>query len=620
MYRSSALIIEAVLLSTLVNGYDFTDFHEVEASDAAEEARIKPPSFKIYYKVDDDDMVTFGAEVVLMEDEWFSVGVTSSGGMIGADMVILTSQNGEDYTLGDYWSSSFSKPTLDKEQNVELLESSRAGSLVTAVWRRPVTSCDQNQDLDLDTHSMVIYAVGHGPELSYHKWRGSQSVDWTRGDDVKASIAALESDAFRLELKPSSPIRLHDDTKTQYKCAVLPSEIPDRESTPVDYHAIAIEPIIGSPYIHHMLYFFCESEIISYDGQEYGHDSVFDCSVMIPSGCDSLGGWAVGARPEYLNKKFGRRLSSSYKTFFVQYHYDNYDKLKGIQDASGAIFTLTPSLRAHDEDSILMAVPATGTNEISIPPGEKNFHLSIEIPVGCSEKMVQDSVTITGVTFHMHQYGTMQFLEHWRDGERLPDVAWQYWDFNFQTGQRFPPERWVEFKRGDELRCNCIYDTTEATAIVKGGDGSNDEMCICTVQTFPPSGVKASLQMDKVMTLARQGNQVVCMTGSVEEGKGGFSAVSGISSLSTQEKLALIGQQASAKSIHEGRVERQLGPQARCTEQDLYEAHAAADTEPAESDQNSASCGAPGVDGTTVGLLMTLMLRPILEASGFRLI
>ena len=208
--------------------------------------------------------------------------------------------------------------------------------------------------------------------------------------------------------------------------------------------------------------------------------------------------------------------------------------------------------------------------EIDIPAGETEYRLMGELTRGCSEKMGPDSVQIVGVTFHMHKYGTRQFLEHWRGGERLPDIARQSWDFNFQTGQNFPPERWVEFKRGDELRCNCVYDTTAATENIKGGDGSDDEMCLCFVKSFPPMDVQISMQMEKTYKMVGMENRVMCIANTGDRSGLGASNYFAQQPGNVFEKLATFSEE---KSIPEVRVEQLPGPQPACVEADLHEAH-----------------------------------------------
>lgn len=157
-----------------------------------------------------------------------------------------------------------------------------------------------------------------------------------------------------------------------------------------------------------------------------------------------------------------------------------------------------------------------GSNLV-LPPGEKAVELMVELPGACSERMSEPSTTVVGVFFHMHKHGKFQYIEHWRNGTRLPDLAKQHWDFNFQTGQSFAPERFVEVRRGDSLVSHCIYDTSDATEVIRGGDGSDDEMCVAFLRTYPPPDLQWALAMDvtlaKMAPMGVPANSVVCLAG-----------------------------------------------------------------------------------------------------------
>lgn len=58
-----------------------------------------------------------------------------------------------------------------------------------------------------------------------------------------------------------------------------------------------------------------------------------------------------------------------------------------------------------------------------------------------------------------------------------------YYDFNYQDYNHL--QREVEFKKGDELELECVYDTSTLDIPVYTGAGTEEEMCLAYIQYYP---------------------------------------------------------------------------------------------------------------------------------------
>ena len=65
--------------------FDFTGFQHLKLWNQQTDGK---PDFDLYYEIK-ENFVTLGAKVSV-SDKWFGVGLSSSGGMIGADIAIFS--------------------------------------------------------------------------------------------------------------------------------------------------------------------------------------------------------------------------------------------------------------------------------------------------------------------------------------------------------------------------------------------------------------------------------------------------------------------------------------------------------------------------------------------------
>jgi hypothetical protein len=119
-------------------GLTFTDFTDCILFDA---------SVTLHWR-DEGDTVTIAMEADGTWD-WIGFGVSEAGGMQGTDMAIVRRNlTGEArWWIGDYWSMAFQMPVLDQDkQDVRLLSAGWSNGTTTAVFRRPLDTCNDQED------------------------------------------------------------------------------------------------------------------------------------------------------------------------------------------------------------------------------------------------------------------------------------------------------------------------------------------------------------------------------------------------------------------------------------------------------------------------------------------
>ena len=188
----------------------------------------------------------------------------------------------------------------------------------------------------------------------------------------------------------------------------------------------------------------------------------------------SIAVWAPGTGATFYPDGTGLRLYAE-RELVMQVHYN----LATEPDRT----TIALDVASSVESEGVM----TGVFDISLElaPGMAEITQSAALPV----PPLAVPVTLHGVYPHMHRYGTgmRAYYDRGADSECLLDVPqydfdWQQFFF-YEEGVELPPPG------GGFLRIECDYDTRGATAPIRWGEGTSDEMCIAgfyaTYPTFP---------------------------------------------------------------------------------------------------------------------------------------
>ncbi|GFH29015.1 DOMON domain-containing protein, partial [Haematococcus lacustris] len=364
------------------------------------------------------------------------LGISNSGGMMGADIMILKKQEsitaGSTWQIGDYFSTEEEAPVLDEQQDYNLLSITQNSLLTTAVVRRALDTCDM-ADIQVfnDTDQTIIWAYAEA--FGYH--------GQTRGQLPLRLNPATYNTTLNVTGAGSNLGNLTEYTyrlgqTSQYAC----SKAPARLNTPLVCNEVP--------------------EDCSYPIAFYGPGS----------GPFNL--------PAEAGLPFGGPGGVSY--VMLQIHYNNPTGLRNAVDSSGITVHYTQQLRPFD-----MGVLTLGSYDINVPPGRSNFSVPANAcPSACTSRLTH-SLTLTYNFLHMHQTGSAIVTRHVRNGSAIQPLGYKNWyDFDAQGASQVLPESRT-LMAGDTLVTTCTYNTESRTNVTSFGLSSQDEMCYNFLNYYP---------------------------------------------------------------------------------------------------------------------------------------
>jgi hypothetical protein len=203
----------------------------------------------------------------------------------------------------------------------------------------------------------------------------------------------------------------------------------------------------------------------------------------MPTNTEPMWGWAPGGAPLNVPEVAGFPVGLGEANYAIlQIHYDNPQGLSTFKDSSGVRMYLTPTLRSTDAAFLFLGI---NTGNILIPAGHANWHQSASCPPAATSQLDTD-VQVFASGLHMHTHGRKIWTEHFRGSTRLPDLGNdQAYDFN---SQQFLPVN-TTITRGDNLVTHCIWDNSNGTTSIVGGEDTFKEMCLNAILYYPKKAV-----------------------------------------------------------------------------------------------------------------------------------
>ena len=118
----------------------------------------------------------------------------------GADIMLATFDDRGAAEVGDYYALAHGRPTRDEQQDWQLVEASRDGSLTTIRFSRALDTSDRQDNPLFSVPGepvRVIAAMGDSAAVEYHGTTGRSParVDLFNDSDAAARLAALKADA-----------------------------------------------------------------------------------------------------------------------------------------------------------------------------------------------------------------------------------------------------------------------------------------------------------------------------------------------------------------------------------------------------------------------------------------
>ena len=486
----------------------------------------------------------FAVRVNMAEQQavsWAGVGLSSTGGMKGADMIIA-SQIGNATAppqVKDYWSAGFFAPAEDTLGDVTTLAAGSTdrnathGATMWFVASRPLARaagrCDgKSQDLDVQPgrDAALIYAFGTGATsvaapTTYHgasrgrvmvrlaalptplplELQHAAAATDTVGSSSAAKIFAPEelpageiADEQRLTLGFTTGMTKSltvPSRQTSYLCRLV--ELP-AEARLVTHVELNVETSLT----HHMLLFGCEGPDFE---QELPRLSAFPenqwtCEAeMMPAGCnkviwtDAFGPFG-GRRVYSLPAGKGVAIGGAAGTHaVVQMHFDNPQGQEGVRVLNDA-FTLThvpadvPGMTTLGTLTV-GAVPIAAFDSLAIPPGREALLFDSICPIECTMQLPPGGVEIVYAREHGHRLARSLGLDIHRGAEVIPVTFLENYDYDQGTPIEPPLTTGVRIMPGDIIRKWCTFDSRGKTNTTRGGQTTADEMCMTHLWTSP---------------------------------------------------------------------------------------------------------------------------------------
>ena len=413
---------------------------------------------------------------------WVGFGLSESGSMKGADIIMYTAETDE--LVDSYVLDDLVTPLPDDCQSWTLVNSiTQDGFIIFEATRALNTGDSQDRIIIDDSSSLipatrVIAAWGDTSTPSYHGVdnRAKSSVRFMGATSSEEELATFRT-MISTESEGNFSIQAVDyaipavETTYAYFCFSKADLLMLGAPLDNDLHSIGMEPIIdsrGAKYVHHF--------IVYASTQEW--DSSADCAFY--PGMEVAYAWAPGATSLDLPSNVGGPLGSSgFKSFKLETHYNNPGLDAGQLDSSGVRFYYTSKKRQYDLGIFETGDPLVNLINTAVSTtGGLSSH-TFECPTSCSSTFLNESVTVLGEWLHMHKSGVSMVNSQIRGGEviRLGDV--QFWDFAQQAPVVQEP---FKILPGDSFRTTCSYNASNGEVF---GRGSSAEMCIAFLYYYP---------------------------------------------------------------------------------------------------------------------------------------
>ena len=175
-------IPESHICTSSVCAFDDAQFTYSTVLKAAEDS--SDTAMYMYWSLSDDE-IAIGVDAHNAPG-WVGLGMSATGGMMGADIWVLREVQGK-LRLEDMFSSDWVKPQLDTDQNLRLMSAQQVGGRTSFWFTRKLAPCDggakrwekriglTNQDFDVlgvhgDTNveGQMIWALGATHSFLYH--------------------------------------------------------------------------------------------------------------------------------------------------------------------------------------------------------------------------------------------------------------------------------------------------------------------------------------------------------------------------------------------------------------------------------------------------------------------
>lgn len=275
-----------------------------------------------------------------------------------------------------------------------------------------------------------------------------------------------------LILKMSDVFNIPAQGRDIYQCFVIPTGVAENKNI------AAVEFRPGNRrVVHHAILYLDDSgtgRAKDAATTEQGYRSYGGIG-FLPTG--GLGGWAPGVEARMLPDGYARFMKGN-SDLCMQVHYHPSGKPETDQSEVGIYYSKT-------KPKHMITGIALFNHKINIAPGDADYRMEEEVTLPCD-------VRALAIWPHMHLLGReMKVVATTPDNQEIPLLWVKDWDFNWQDGYEYknPPM----LPKGSKIKLTARYDNSKDNPVnpnsppkrVTFGEGTNDEMCLCTLIVYP---------------------------------------------------------------------------------------------------------------------------------------
>ncbi|XP_033732461.1 tyramine beta-hydroxylase-like isoform X2 [Pecten maximus] len=252
-----------------------------------------------------------------------------------------------------------------------------------------------------------------------------------------------------------------------------------------DYHLLANKPYINNDDVVHQILLYGCDETSSNAILTFPVNTPKVCNTAIRQQCNVLiGKWTDGLSGECLHRDFGFRIGrNGFRKALMRIQWHNPVK-SSFGGSFGMTLFYTANRRMHDANIITV-----GQEYMAIPPGEASYQVDGRCSGDCSSRKLSSPVYITRAYNHMHTLGRKQRLEHYRNGLKLRDIAYDD-TYSYSSPVIHDFQDPIEFRPGDELRTTCTYTSVGKTMTTFQGTKKSEEACFSFLTFYPADNMK----------------------------------------------------------------------------------------------------------------------------------
>ena len=468
-----AVVLVGVASGAGVAAFDGSGY--ARSVDAVVDSATGDVTYALHWSVE-GDRIRVALDVATTGWVGFGIGEQASGGMKGAD-IVYGWVSGSEATVVDAHAVDTVKPTEDCTQDWTVEGFSEAdGRTVLELSRDLVTENDLHDRplVDDGTPTKVLLAWGADGDDSV-KYHGSKA--YSIEVEIFKSEAELEAELDTIaEIAAAEGVSSFMVRNEDYSVPDVVTDYRDYCVTiPVDAHAVAFEAVVEDEHpelVHHFTL--------------YGNTEACDSVTNDMEGV-MLWAWGPGApnfvAPEGTGFAVGTWVTHAYRSFTLQTHFHNPERLEDVVDNSGIRVYYMATDESLDEIGVYqLGDPNVRLFGKGVGDNGAITQYQFECPASCTAGW-SHSITVFGAMLHMHAVGRAMRTELIdADGVTVGDGLGRvdFWDFNFHSFVPFSPPRVVD--PGTGMRTTCMYNGDGSTRF---GLRSDDEMCINFVFYYP---------------------------------------------------------------------------------------------------------------------------------------